>query len=1517
MLQGKAWDLVEDLDITSLGEADGYGKMFACLDSGFKYESMTELPDDFENFFVKLQRRPEQTLQYSADFARAHRKLRSSHKVELPEKVLAWWFIRKSGITREQSQMVLTTMGTEKMTVEAAQEAMFFIDEDFPSNYLDVHFLSEDANGQPVDVLLLGNNYAFDVANLDIGHGTVLRVATARSGSGSMTMPRHQVKKYIKYLVEKGVDMAEVEVYPCTKGFRYGNSQMEATKTCVVVPTYMGGKKRKMLVYVIGGTAPTLVGRPVLEKMGIAVDYGKNMMRWPDREWNAIKVGPKGEHSLHLAEDIKELKDAEVAEYLIPEGAEGHVDFKSNLGVQALLVAEDDNLEESYAVEPGTVLMDMDDVVDEGVSKEPSQQNAVGLDAGGIEDPKLTTPMLRKMIREAEEVVSSRNKILRMARTCEKGKPIRKIWEPFVGEGRASKFLDKMNGVESRVFSVQNGWNFEDKGCQKKFMELVKREEPDEILMAPMCRLWSPMQELYACRGEWENQQLVKNRTENHDNVLMFVREVYLEQYQNAREATLEHPWLSRAWKTKAWCDLPGHMAYVDQCMYGLTKMAEPRANLMAVVPVVDDVMAGEGAEEFKDEKDVVKADDEQADAQKREDESIKKNRRLRAEVGTASLQLREAATQDLGHPAPDVLCQMLNEVQATNTVLKAAKNYLCPSCVARTKPGGAPPASGLTAKEFNDRIVVDSAWINTDTGRKCVLTILDQATRYVAVRILKAGRAEELIKGIAKGWASRMLRGWASDKNIALEIAPAEAHNWLGAVERKHQVIRRALELFMEDANNKTEKGLLQASIYVPGQVNAMSMTRGFAPTQWVIGRSPNQVQSVTGDLFTPTVDALDAAGEFANVQKKRLAAQTAFIRADSDAKLRRAMNQNYRQIKDTVVVGQVVYWREKGVRPRVEDTGIPPNAALKDLQELRARSTTQLKDVYRPELPGDEEEDDIEELDAEYEPEEPGEPGESPEVDESMLLGIVVPLIRSREGRAGQNRCLVSEHLGEMPVNQNQRHHLKSVEKQVDKKTDIADDDLIIDDITFVDGMDPDVPDGCVMAKMEELENYFRNKVWNFAEVSPGDESRIVSTRWVLTWKVTENGPKAKARLVLRGYQDPDLIGLEKSAPTAGRLGKVFLMLFVQNLDWLMFVGDVRAAFLSGASFDRKILAKLPADCSALLGVRGQAYMRLLKSAYGLADAPLLWCREAIPSGGATDWTSVASYYGKADYALKVILIMHVDDVMCTQAREPEADAVVEEVRKNFDFGKWKKLSEKSPITYCGCQISIQHGEINLDAEEYLKQVKRITVDKNGTGDMTDREVSKARTAITELNKGLRFAKATAGVRLKFPSMVNNLDELCFVVFSDAAFGIRRDFSLQGGYILVAANKKLLDGERMRYTTLAWRSFKLDRVCRSSLSAESQACATATDELMITKLFYSLMLDPDQDLRSGEMVKKADQSAVVIDARALYDATTRDTIKNVVDKRAAVEILCIKEALEFTGSEMWVAQRDSWRMG
>ena len=143
-----------------------------------------------------------------------------------------------------------------------------------------------------------------------------------------------------------------------------------------------------------------------------------------------------------------------------------------------------------------------------------------------------------------------------------------------------------------------------------------------------------------------------------------------------------------------------------------------------------------------------------------------------------------------LGHPAPDVLSHM-TEIQSTEAVLKAAKEYECVHCHERKSPSGVPPVA---------------------------MTMMDQATRYVALRIVKDEKSATLVKGIEKGWIKRCgtprylrideakgfaatyLRDWCSERGIMLGIAPAESHNWLGSVERKHQVVRKALELYMAE---------------------------------------------------------------------------------------------------------------------------------------------------------------------------------------------------------------------------------------------------------------------------------------------------------------------------------------------------------------------------------------------------------------------------------------------------------------------------------------------------------------------------------------------------------------------------------------------------------------------------------------------------------------------------------------------------------------------------------------------
>ena len=74
---------------------------------------------------------------------------------------------------------------------------------------------------------------------------------------------------------------------------------------------------------------------------------------------------------------------------------------------------------------------------------------------------------------------------------------------------------------------------------------------------------------------------------------------------------------------------------------------------------------------------------------------------------------------------------------------------------------------------------------------------------------------------------------------------------------------------------------------------------------------------------------------------------------------------------------------------------------------------------------------------------------------------------------------------------------------------------------------------------------------------------------------------------RLVLKGFKDPDILEMDKPAPTAGKTVKMLLIGLVPSLDWEVMCGNLRAAFLSwAANFDREIIVKLPKDCGPLLG-------------------------------------------------------------------------------------------------------------------------------------------------------------------------------------------------------------------------------------------------------------------------------------------------------------------------------------------
>ena len=123
MLTGRAWDLVEDLDIEQL-DSHSFNKVFARLDAAFHFDPLAELPSDFEAFFMKLSRRSGQTLQeYNQEFTHTERRLRTTHG----EKMKAWYYLRKSEITKEQRLMVMSSVGHANLTLENVQKTMNFM----------------------------------------------------------------------------------------------------------------------------------------------------------------------------------------------------------------------------------------------------------------------------------------------------------------------------------------------------------------------------------------------------------------------------------------------------------------------------------------------------------------------------------------------------------------------------------------------------------------------------------------------------------------------------------------------------------------------------------------------------------------------------------------------------------------------------------------------------------------------------------------------------------------------------------------------------------------------------------------------------------------------------------------------------------------------------------------------------------------------------------------------------------------------------------------------------------------------------------------------------------------------------------------------------------------------------------------------------------------------------------------------------------------------------------------------
>ena len=213
----------------------------------------------------------------------------------------------------------------------------------------------------------------------------------------------------------------------------------------------------------------------------------------------------------------------------------------------------------------------------------------------------------------------------------------------------------------------------------------------------------------------------------------------------------------------------------------------------------------------------------------------VERNEALKSEFGDNVFRYVRTLHNGMGHPSQAVLVRTLQNANAREEIIKCAGRYERATCFAKRPPPAAPKSASNPAYHFNDRLQMDVFYMETKEGntrgKVPILHVVDTATRFGTARILAHEQTEDVMKALVRCWLKpygnpKMIqcdeaRCFCADamvtmlgnRNIELQVAPGEAHNRLGIIERRHVVFRTACENYLDNENlEKTRDNIKEA---------------------------------------------------------------------------------------------------------------------------------------------------------------------------------------------------------------------------------------------------------------------------------------------------------------------------------------------------------------------------------------------------------------------------------------------------------------------------------------------------------------------------------------------------------------------------------------------------------------------------------------------------------------------------------------------------------------------------------
>ena len=423
-----------------------------------------------------------------------------------------------------------------------------------------------------------------------------------------------------------------------------------------------------------------------------------------------------------------------------------------------------------------------------------------------------------------------------------------------------------------------------------------------------------------------------------------------------------------------------------------------------------------------------------------------------------------------------------------------------------------------------------------------------------------------------------------------------------------------------------------------------------------------------------------------------------------------------------------------------------------------------------------------------------------------------------------------------------------------------------------------------------------------------------------------------------MIPGHRDPGLGLFRTDAPTTSVVSVRLAKAISQRRGWVIWTFDVTTAFLSGLKTERAIYVRGPPEglpaTNGWEAVMPYELMQILKSAYGLTEAPRLWYLRAVEQIHKTELRELemakATFVAPDDKEVWAILCLHVDDgLLMGRPDDPRFLNLKAQLDQLFKI----KERKQTPLTFLGVNMTEGEDEgIYDDMGDYIRNIKIPEMEKKpAETPLTPEEVTKYRQLTMRLRwpcqqtmpqklyeislLAQRVNKATYGdyqeavklyksikeemeagrARLFYPKMGG---KPYVVSFFDASLGKEADGKSQLGSMHFLTNEDVKNGPQLA-APIEFVTSKSTRVVRSSMAAESNSMSLAVDRhlyirILLDQMWYGpkpITSDWRKDLRFG--------GGLITDARSLYDHLgTTGQIPS--ERQTMLDLLVSKSLLE-----------------